>query len=146
MVDTKQKDHKLEDIHVVNEYFDVFAKNLLGLSPDREIEFAIDLILDSILISKAPYRMAPAEMKELKYQLQALFDKDFIRSSISTWGSLVLLVKKNDDSLMLCIDYRELNKVIVRNKYPLLRIDDIFDQLKEAYVFSKIGLCSRYHK
>ena len=104
------------------------------------MEFTIDLALGIAPISKAPYRMAPLELKELKIQLQELLDKGFIRPSVSPWGAPILFVKKNDGSMRLCIDYKELNKVTVRNKYPLPRIDDLFDQLQGAYVFSKIDL------
>ena len=92
-----------------------------------------------------PYRMAPAELKELKEQLQELLDKGFIRPNTSPWGAPALFVKKKDGTLRLCIDYRELNKVIVMNKYPLPRIDDLFDQLQGAQFFSKINLQSGYH-
>ena len=93
------------------------------------MEFTIDLAPETTPISKAPYRMAPMELKELKIQLQELLDKGFIRPSVSPWGALALFVKKKDGSMRLCINYRELNKVTVRNKYPLPRIDDLFDQL-----------------
>ena len=95
---------------------------------------------------KAPYRMAPAELKELHEQLQELLNKGFIRPSHSPWGAPVLFVKKKDGTMRLCIDYRELNKVTIRNKYPLPRIDDLFDQLQGATVFSKIDLRSGYHQ
>ena len=97
-------------------------------------------------ISKAPYRMASLELKELKIQLQELLDKGFIRPSVSPWGAPVLFVKKKDGSMRLCINYRELNKVTVRNKYPLPLIDDLFDQPQGACVFSKIDLRSSYHQ
>ncbi|KAL4032611.1 hypothetical protein IC575_005691 [Cucumis melo] len=90
--------------------------------------------------------MAPAELKELKVQLQELLDKGFIRPSVSPWGAPVLFVKKKDGSMRLCIDYRELNKVTVKNRYPLPRIEDLFDQLQGATVFSKIDLRSGYHQ
>ena len=137
---------KLEDIAVVKEYPDVFSEELPGLPPDREIEFFIDLLPGSGHISKAPYRMAPAEMKELKEQLQELLDKGFIRPSASPWGAPVLFVKKKDGSMRLCIDYRELNKITIKNRYPLPRIDDLFDQLQGASVFSKIDLRIGYHQ
>ena len=110
---------------------------------DREIEFTVDVIPGTQPVSKAPYRMA---LTELKVQLKELSDKKFIRPSTSPWGAPVLFVKKKDGSLRLCIDYRELNKVTVKNKYPLPRIDDLFDQLQGALVFSKIDLRSGYHQ
>ena len=103
------------------------------------------MVSDIAPISMPPYRMAPAELKELKEQLQELLDKGFIRPSTSPWGAPVLFVKKNDGTLRLCIDYRELNKVTIKNKYPLPRIDDLFDQLQDAQYFSKIDLRSGYH-
>ena len=127
--DARETELKLEDILVVKEFPDVFPEELPGLPLDREIEFAIELIPGTGPISKAPYRMAPAELKELKEQLQELLDKGFIRPSVSPWGAPVLFVKKKDGSFRLCIDYRELNKVTIRNKYPLPRINDLFDQL-----------------
>ncbi|XP_031745581.1 uncharacterized protein LOC116406021 [Cucumis sativus] len=117
-----------------------------GLPPHREVDFAIELEPNTTPISRAPYRMAPAELKELKVQLQELLDKGFIRPSVSPWGAPVLFVKKKDGSMRLCIDYRELNKVTVKNRYPLPRIDDLFDQLQGATVFSKIDLRSGYHQ
>ncbi|KAL0539555.1 hypothetical protein IC582_023771 [Cucumis melo] len=121
-------------------------EELPGLPPHREVEFAIELEPGTVPISRAPYRMAPAELKELKVQLQELLDKGFIRPSVSPWGAPVLFVKKKDGSMRLCIDYRELNKVTVKNRYPLPRIDDLFDQLQGATVFSKIDLRSGYHQ
>ncbi|KAL0549282.1 hypothetical protein IC582_013763 [Cucumis melo] len=123
-----------------------FPEELPGLPPHREVEFAIELEPGTVPISRAPYRMAPAELKELKVQLQELLDKGFIRPSVSPWGAPVLFVKKKDGSMRLCIDYRELNKVTVKNRYPLPRIDDLFDQLQGATVFSKIDLRSGYHQ
>ncbi|XP_073112192.1 uncharacterized protein [Elaeis guineensis] len=146
VLDTQNEKLKLEDIPIMKEFSDVFSDDLPGLPPDREIEFSIDLIPGTSSVSKAPYRMAPAELKELQKQLQELLDKRFIRPSVSSWGALVLFVKKKDGSLRLCIDYRELNKVTVRNKYPLPRIDDLFDQLQGAQVFSKIDLRFGYHQ
>ena len=147
MVDTSLERHlKPEDVLVVQEFLEVFPKDLPRLPPDREIEFIIELIPGTTTISKAPYRMAPSELKELKVQLQELLDKGFIRPSFSPWGAPVLFVKKKDGTLRLCIDYRELNKVTIKNKYPLPRIDDLFDQLQGASVFSKIDLRSGYHQ
>ncbi|KAL5582354.1 hypothetical protein UlMin_014796 [Ulmus minor] len=116
-----------EGIAVVREFTDVFPEELPGLPPDREVSFEIDLIPGSVPVSKAPYRMAPAELKELQVQLQELLDKGFIRPSHSPWGAPVLFVKKKDGSLRMCIDYRELNKLTIKNKYLLPRIDDLFD-------------------
>jgi hypothetical protein len=137
---------KIEEIPVVKDFPDVFPEDLPGIPPNREVEFTIDLLPGTAPISKAPYRMAPLELKELKEQLQELLDKGFIRPSISPWGAPVLFVKKKDGSMRLCIDYRELNKVTVKNKYPLPRIDDLFDQLQGSQVFSKIDLRSGYHQ
>ncbi|KAL6322061.1 hypothetical protein AAG906_003461 [Vitis piasezkii] len=142
----EENDLKLEDIAIVRDYPDVFLEDLLGLPPERKVEFTIDLAPGTTPISKAPYRMAPMELKEFKIQLQELLDKGFIRPSVSPWGALVLFVKKKDGSMRLCIDYRELNKVTVRNKYPLPRIDDLFDQLQGACVFSKIDLQAGYYR
>ncbi|KAA0060263.1 ty3-gypsy retrotransposon protein [Cucumis melo var. makuwa] len=124
----------------------LLSQELLGLPPHREIKFAIELEPGTVPIFRAPYRMAPAELKELKVQLQELLDKGFIRPSVSPWGAPVLFVKKKDGSMRLCIDYRELNKVTVKNRYPLPRIDDLFDQLQGATMFSKIDLRSGYHQ
>ncbi|KAL0536802.1 hypothetical protein IC582_025764 [Cucumis melo] len=146
VVDTREADVSLSSEPVVRDYPDVFPEELPGLPPHREVEFAIELEPGTVPISRAPYRMAPAELKELKVQLQELLDKGFIRPSVSPWGAPVLFVKKKDGSLRLCIDYRELNKVTVKNRYPLPRIDDLFDQLQGATVFSKIDLRSGYHQ
>ncbi|KAA3484545.1 DNA/RNA polymerases superfamily protein [Gossypium australe] len=124
----------------------VFPEELSGLPPVREVEFGIKLVSGTAPISIAPYRMAHLELKELKIQLQELIDKGFTRPSYSLWGAPVLFVKKKDGWMRLCIDYRQLNKVTVKNKYPLPRIDDLFDQLKGATVFSKIDLRSGYYQ
>ncbi|KAL0540047.1 hypothetical protein IC582_024275 [Cucumis melo] len=146
VVDTREADVSLSSEPVVRDYPDVFPEELPGLPPHREVEFAIELEPGTVPISRAPYRMAPAELKELKVQLQELLDKGFVRPSVSPWGAPVLFVKKKDGSMRLCIDYRELNKVTVKNRYPLPRIDDLFDQLQGATVFSKIDLRSGYHQ
>ncbi|KAL0558700.1 hypothetical protein IC582_003280 [Cucumis melo] len=146
VVDTREVDVSLSSEPVVRDYPDVFPEELPGLPPHREVEFAIELEPGTVPISRAPYRMAPAELKELKVQLQELLDKGFIRPSVSPWGAPVLFVKKKDGSMHLCIDYRELNKVTVKNRYPLPRIDDLFDQLQGATVFPKIDLRSGYHQ
>ena len=144
------KDVKLEDIPIVRDFPDVFLEELHGLPPKREVEFTIELVLGTTPISKAPYlvapyRVAPLKLKELKTQLQEMLDRGFIRPSVSPWGAPVVIVKKKDETIRLCIDYSELNKVIIKNKYPLPRIDDLFDQLQESYVFSKIDLRSGYY-
>ena len=137
---------RLEDILVVREFPDVFPDDLPGLPPEREIDFQIELAPGTKPISRAPYRMAPAELKELKVQMEEMVNKGFVRLSTSPWGAPVLFVKKKDGSMRLCVDYRELNKVTIRNQYPLPRIDDLFDQLQGAKVFSKIDLRSGYHQ
>jgi hypothetical protein len=116
------------------------------MPPDRDIEFAIELHPGTAPISKRPYRMPTTELAELKKQLQELLDKGFIRPSTSPWGCPALFVKKKDNSLRLCVDYRPLNAVTIKNKYPLPRIDVLFDQLVGAKVFSKIDLRSGYHQ
>jgi hypothetical protein len=136
----------LKKIPVVCEYADVFPDELPGMPPDRDIEFAIKLQPGTTPISKRPYRIPPTELAELKKQLQELLDKGFIRPSTSPWGCPALFVKKKDESLRLCIDYRPLNAVTIKNKYPLPRIDVLFDQLVGAKLFSKIDLRSGYHQ
>jgi hypothetical protein len=139
-------DIKLKNIPIVCEYPDVFPDDLPGMPPDRDIEFIIELQPGTAPISKSPYRMPPNELAELKIQLQDLLDKGFIRPSASPWGCPALFVNKKDNSLRLCVDYRSLNMVTIKNKYPLPRIDILFDQLARAKVFSKIDLCSGYHQ
>jgi hypothetical protein len=136
----------VEKIPVVCDYPDVFPDELPGMPPDRNIEFAIELQPGTAPISKRPYRMPPAELAELKKQLQELLDKGFIRPSTSPWGCPALFVKKKYESLRLCVDYRPLNTVTIKNKYPFPRIDVLFDQLVGAQVFSKIDLRSGYHQ
>ncbi|KAL4295400.1 hypothetical protein GQ457_12G029270 [Hibiscus cannabinus] len=124
----------------------IFGTELPGLPPKREVEFGIDIQPGTNPVSITPYRMAPIELKELKNQLEELQNKGFIRPSTSPWGALVLFVKKKDGSMRLCIDYRQLNRVTIKNKYPLPRIEDLFDQLRDASVFSKIDLRSDYYQ
>ncbi|XP_028121115.1 uncharacterized protein LOC114318413 [Camellia sinensis] len=137
---------EVDNIPVVRDFSDVFPDDLPGQLVDREIEFTIEIVLGTQPISKTPYRMSTIELKELKTQLQELLNKKFIRPSTSPWGAPVLFVKKKDGTLRLCIDYRELNKVTIKNKYPLPRNDNLFDQLQGAQVFSKIDLQSGYHQ
>jgi hypothetical protein len=136
----------LKKFPMVCEYADVFPAELPGMQPYRDIEFAIELQPGTTPISKRPYWMPPAELAELKKQLQELLNKGFIRPSTSPWGCPSLFVKKKDESLRLCIYYRPLNAVTIKNKYPLPRIDVLFDQLVRAKVFSKIDLRSGYHQ
>ncbi|GJV67473.1 putative reverse transcriptase domain-containing protein [Tanacetum coccineum] len=135
-----------KDVPIVIEFLVVFPKDLSGIPPDRQVEFRIDLIPGATPIAKTLYRLAPSEMKELMSQLQELLNKGFIRPSSSPWGAPILFVKKKDGSMRMCIDYRELNKVTVKNVYPLPRIDDLFDQLRGERWFSKIDLRSGYHQ
>ena len=134
-----------DGIPLVREFDDVF-RALQGIPPDRADPFIIELEPGTAPLSKSPYRMAPAEMAELKKQLEELLDKGFIRPSVSPWGAPVLFVKKKDGSFRLCIDYRGLNRVTIKNKYPLPRIDELLDQLRGAKWFSKIDLASGYHQ
>ena len=127
VIDSRVASPSISEIPIVHEFSDVFPDELPGFPIDREIEFSIELLPGVSAISIAPYRMAPLELRELKVQLQDLLDKGFIRPSVSPWGAPMLFVKKKDGSMWLCIDYRQLNKVTIRNKYPLPRIDDLFD-------------------
>ncbi|XP_071726824.1 uncharacterized protein [Rutidosis leptorrhynchoides] len=146
VVDGAKTVPKANEIPIVNEFLDVFPDELPWVPPDREVEFRIDLIPGATPIAKMPYRLTPSEMKEMMNQFQELLDKGFIRPSSSPWGAPVLFVKKKDGTLRMCIDYRELNKVTIKNRYPLPRIDDLFDQLQGACFFSKIDLRSGYHQ
>nr|GEU70027.1 putative reverse transcriptase domain-containing protein [Tanacetum cinerariifolium]GEX75401.1 putative reverse transcriptase domain-containing protein [Tanacetum cinerariifolium] len=140
------KGKQLEDVPVVQDYPEVFPKDLSGLPPARPVEFQIDLIPGAAPVARAPYQLALSEMKELSEQLQELSGKGFIRPSSSPWGASVLFIKKKDGSFRMCIDYHELNKLTVKNHYPLPRIDDLFDQLQGSSVYSKIDLRSGYHQ
>ena len=131
---------------MVQKYSNIFLKDLLGIPPDTDVEFIMDLVLEARPVSRAPYHMAPTELTELNVQLQDLLDKGFIRSSVSPWDALILFVRKKDGSLRLCINYRKLNELTIWNRYPLPRIDDLFDQLSGTQVFSKIDLWSEYHQ
>ncbi|GJU36046.1 putative reverse transcriptase domain-containing protein [Tanacetum coccineum] len=142
----KSKKKQLQDVPIVKNFPEVFPEDLPGLPHTRQVEFHIDLVPGAAPVARAPYRLALSEMKELADQLQELSDKGFIRPSSSPWGAPVLFVKKKDGSLRMCIDYRELNKLTVKNRYPLPRIDDLFDQLQGSSVYSKIDLRSGYHQ
>jgi hypothetical protein len=136
----------LNEIRIAQEYLDVFPEDLPGMPPDRDIEFIVELLPGTPPISKRPYRMSVNELVELKKQIAELQSKGFICPSSSPWGAPVLFVGKKDETQQMCVDYRSLNKVTIKNKYPLLRIDDLFDQMKGASVFSKIDLRSGYHQ
>jgi hypothetical protein len=134
------------DIPVACEFPDVFREVFLGMPPDQDVEFTIELQSGTSPISRRPYKMTPKELAELKIQLKELLDKGYIHPSSSPWGYPALFVKKKDQSLRLCVDYGPLNAITVKNKYPLPRIDILFDQLAGANVFSKVGLCLSYHQ
>jgi hypothetical protein len=141
----KDKVPNLEDYAILKEFEDVF-KEVLGLPPKRDIDFSINLMLGVAPVSKTPYRMSTPELKELQMHLEELMKRGYICPSVSHWGAPVLFVKKKDGTLILCIDFRQLNKVTVKNKFPLPWIDDLFDQLNDAKIFSKIDLRSGYHQ
>jgi hypothetical protein len=134
------------EVPVVNVFPDVFPEELPGMPPDRDINFVIELKPGTTPIYKTPYRMATPELVELKEHIKELLEKGFIHPNSSPWGARVIFVLKKDGTQRLCVDYRALNEVTVKNKYPLPRIDDLFDQLHGACVFSKIDLRSRYHQ
>jgi hypothetical protein len=136
----------LEDIKLVNEYPDVFPDDLPGMPLDRDIEFSIELLPSTAQISKRPYRMDVKDPDELKKQIEELLSKGFIRPSSSSWGAPTLFVHKKDGSRRMCVDYRSLNDVTIKNKYPLPRIEDLFDQMRGVKVFSNIDLRSGYHQ
>ncbi|GJV14989.1 retrovirus-related pol polyprotein from transposon TNT 1-94 [Tanacetum coccineum] len=142
----KVKVQKQEEICVVRNFPEVILDDLSGLPPIREIEFRIELIPGAMSVAKSPYRLTPSEMEELSGQLKELQDKGFIRPSSSPWGASILFVKEKDGSLRMCIDYKELNKLTIKNRYPLPRIDDLFDQFQGSQYFSKIDLRSGYHQ
>ncbi|GJY23778.1 putative reverse transcriptase domain-containing protein [Tanacetum coccineum] len=158
--DDKSEEKRLEDVPIIREFLEVFLEDLPGLPPARQVEFQIDLVPGAAPVARAPYRLAPAKMQELSTQLQELSDRGFLRPSSSPWGAPALFVKKNMDTggvgvganttpnyiFRMCIDYRELNKLTVKNRYPLPRIDDLFDQLQGSRVYSKIDLRSGYHQ
>jgi hypothetical protein len=140
-VDDKES-NPVEAIRIVSEFPDVFPEELPGMSPERKVEFAIELIPGTAPISKRAYRVSRPELVELKQQIDELLEKGYIKQSTSPWAAPVLFVEKKDGTKRMCTDYRALNEVNVKNKYPLPRIEDLFDQLRGASVFSKIDLRS----
>jgi hypothetical protein len=141
----KDKVSNIEYYVVLKEFEDVF-KEILGLPPKRDVDFSINLMHGANPVFKTPYRMSTLELKELQMQLEELMKKGYIRPSVSPWGAPILFVKKKDGTLRLCMDFKKLNKVVVNNKYPFPMIDDLFDQLKNEKIFSKIDLRSGYHQ
>jgi hypothetical protein len=141
----KDKVSSIGDHAVLKEFEDVFQE-VPGLPPKRHIDFSVNLMPGVAPVSKAPYRMSTPELKELQLHLEELLKKGYIHPSVSPWGASVLFVKKKDGTLRLCIDFKQLNKVTLKNKYPLSRIDDLFDQLKDAKIFLKIDLRLGYHQ
>jgi hypothetical protein len=141
----KDKVPNLEDHVVLEEFEDVF-KEVPRLAPKIDIDFSINLMPRVAPVSNTPYIMSTPEPKELQMQLEELLKKGYIPPSVSPWGAPVLFVKKKDETLRLCIHFRQLNKVTVKNKYPLPRIDDLFDQLKDAKIFSNIDIRLGYHQ
>jgi hypothetical protein len=134
------------EVPVVSEFPDVFPEELPGMPPNCDIEFVIELMLGTAPIYKTPYRMATPELAEMKEHIKELLEKGFIRPSSSPWGSPMIFVPKKDGIQWLCVNYCALNEVTIKNKYPLPRIDDLFDQLCGVCVFSKIDLLSGYHQ
>ncbi|GKA88113.1 putative reverse transcriptase domain-containing protein [Tanacetum coccineum] len=143
---SRLKEKRLEDVPVICDFPEVFPEDLLGLPPPRQVEFRIGLVPGAAPVARAPYRLASSKMRELSVQLQELLEKGLIRSSLLPWGAPVLFVKKKDGSFRMCIDYHELNKLTVKNHYPLPRIDNLFDQLQGSSVYSKIDMRSGYHQ
>ncbi|GKD85208.1 putative reverse transcriptase domain-containing protein, partial [Tanacetum coccineum] len=142
----KSEVKRLKDVPTVQDFPEVFLEDLPGLPPTRQVEFQIDLVPGVVPMARAPYRLAPTELQELSTRLQELSDKGFIRPSSSPYGAPVLFVKNKYGSFRMCINYRELNKLIVKNRYPLPRINDLFDQLQGSRVYSKIDLRYGYHQ
>ncbi|GKD15720.1 putative reverse transcriptase domain-containing protein [Tanacetum coccineum] len=145
-IEDKSEEKRLEDVPTVQDFPEVFPKGLPGLPPTRQVEFQIDLVPGVAPMARVPYRLAPSELQELSTQLQELSDKGFIRPSSSPWGAPVSFVKKKDGSFWMCIDYCERNKLIVKNRYLLPRIDDLFDQLQGTKFYFKIDVRSGYHQ
>jgi hypothetical protein len=136
----------LEDHLILREYKYVFSEEVLGVPPRRDIEFSIELVPRAVPVSRTPYIMSTPKLVELKIQLNEMLDKGYVRLSVSSWGAPTLFVKNKNYTLRLCIDYRQFNKMTIKNKYPLPRIDDLFDQLRGATILSKIELRYGYHQ
>ncbi|GJV94488.1 putative reverse transcriptase domain-containing protein [Tanacetum coccineum] len=145
-IENESEEKRLEDVPTIRDFPEVFPEDLPGLPPTRQVEFQIDLVPGVAPVARDLYRLAPSKLQELSTQLQELSDKGFIRPSSSPWVAPVLFVKKKDGSFRICINYRELNKLTVKNRYPLSRIDDLFDQLQRSRVYSKIDLRPGYHQ
>jgi hypothetical protein len=141
----KDKVPNIEDCTILKEFEDVI-KEILGLPQKIDIDFSINLMPGTTCVSTTPYRMSTLELKELQMQLEELLKKGYICPSVLPWGAPILFMKKKDGTLRLCIDFRKLNKVTLKNKYPLPRIDDLFDQLRCTHIFSKIDLIYGYHQ
>ncbi|GKB89736.1 putative reverse transcriptase domain-containing protein [Tanacetum coccineum] len=142
----KSEGKQIKDVSIVQDFPEMFPEDLPGLPPTRPVEFQIDLIPRAAPVTRAPYRLAPSKMKELSEQIQELSDKGFIRPSSLPWGAPILFVKKKDGSFRMCIDYRELNKLTVKNRFPLPMIDDLFNQLQGSSIYSKIDPRLGYHQ
>ena len=142
----KEDKLKFDDIPILKEFLDVFIEEIPRLSPKRELYFTYELVPRDLPNSKAPYQMNILEINELKIQLQELIYKNYIRPSVSPWRAPILFVKNKDNTLHLCIDYRKLNKMTIKNRYPFPRIDNMFDQIHGEMIFSKIDLRSGYHQ
>jgi hypothetical protein len=136
----------LYDHPILIEYKDVFLEDVPSLPLRRDIDFSIELAPGAVSMSRTPYRMSTPKLVELKLQLKEMMEKGYIHHNVSPWGSIALFVKNKDGTLRLCIDYRKLNKTTIKNKYPLPRINDLFDQLRDASILSKIDLRSGYHQ
>ncbi|GJZ69819.1 putative reverse transcriptase domain-containing protein [Tanacetum coccineum] len=142
----KSEEKRLEDMPIVWDFPEVFPEDLPGLPPTRQVEFQIDLVPGATPVARAPYRLTPSELQELCTQLQELSDKGFIRPSSSPWGALVLFVKKKDGSFRMCIDYYEVNKLTVKNRYPLPRIGDLLISCKGQESTLRSTRRSGYHQ
>ena len=145
--DKTKREYSPETKTILKEYSDVFPDKLPSeLPPRRDVDHRIELEQTSPPTSRPIYRMSPAELDELKSQLQELIDAGFIQPSKSPYGAPVLFVKKKDGTMRMCVDYRDLNRITIKNKYPLPRVEELFDRLRGAKYFSKIDLRSGYHQ